>query len=66
MGAFLIASTLRGVLEQWLTAPTESESFCDAAALAEELTARYATGVPPRRDPPLAVDQSSADFRPPI
>ena len=43
-GAFLLASAVGGVLEQWQTAPRDVEPFCDPEQLAESLVARYATG----------------------
>jgi AcrR family transcriptional regulator len=64
LAAFLIASALRGVLDQWLTSPAEAEPFCRADALAQALTTPYATGVVVRgRQAPA---DAAAEFRPPF
>jgi AcrR family transcriptional regulator len=46
LAAFLLASAVGGILEQWQTARADVEGFCDAQQLARNLTARYATGRP--------------------
>lgn len=72
LAAFVLAGAVRGVLEQWLTAPAEAEPFCSAEALAAELVARYASsrrgGVAEEHGEvaPPAPDDSGADFRPPF
>lgn len=42
--AFLLASAVIGVLEQWQTAPTDVEAHCHEEELARMLVGRYATG----------------------
>lgn len=42
--AFVIASAVYGVLEQWQTAPADVEAHCHEEELARMLVARYATG----------------------
>lgn len=46
--AFQLAASVRGMLDQWQTAPADVEAFCNAESLAQALVARYATGAPGR------------------
>ncbi len=52
LAAFLLASAVAGILEQWQTASADVGAFCSEEQLAGELVARYATGsgVLPRAD----------------
>lgn len=42
--AFVLAAAVRGVLEQWQSAPGDVETYCDEESLAAQLTTRFATG----------------------
>lgn len=44
LSAFVLASAVRGALEQWHTAPVDVEAHCHEEDLARVLVARYATG----------------------
>ncbi len=66
LAAFILAGAVRGVLDQWLSAPSDAEPFCRAAMLAEELVVRYATGALRALGDERGVDDAGADFRPPF
>ncbi len=58
--AFVIASAVYGVLEQWQTAPSDVEAHCHEEELARVLVARYATG---SSGDEAAEQRSEYDFR---
>jgi TetR/AcrR family acrAB operon transcriptional repressor len=58
--AFVLSSSVLGVLEQWQTAPADVEPLCHGEQLAAVLVGRHATG-----DPGRAVrDDAGFDFGP--
>ncbi|MCA8952996.1 MAG: TetR/AcrR family transcriptional regulator [Planctomycetes bacterium] len=59
--AFVIASAVYGVLEQWQTAPDDVEPHCHQEELARVLVGRYATGA--SGDDAAVAHRSEYDFR---
>ena len=55
--AFVLAASVRGVLEQWQTSAPDVETYCQAEQLARLLVARHATGAAVER-----ADGSDPDF----
>ncbi len=63
--AFLIASTVEGILDQWMTSPGDAEPFCHAEALASAILRTYV--VEAGRSGADRVEESSGpDFQPPF
>ena len=70
MASFMIASTVEGVLSQWISSRRDAEPFCDHQSLAEFVLAALETGTEPRagRGPEqlLPDKEAGADFLPPF
>lgn len=59
LSAFVLAAGVRGVLEQWITAPADVEMHCDEDQLARVLVEPFATG---RVERPGSDDGSGFDL----
>jgi TetR/AcrR family acrAB operon transcriptional repressor len=70
MASFLIASTLEGVLSQWISSRPDAEPFCDPTSLADLVLAPLETGTSPRAargaGELLPEKEAGADFLPPF
>lgn len=63
LGAFLVAGTVEGVLEQWRVAPRDAEPFGGPASLAGAIVAPYVNSRPGPTGVPAEPDD---DFQPPF
>ncbi len=61
--AFLLASSVHGAIEQWLTSPEDAQAFCHAGDLAEALVLPYATGA---SLPEESAPEEGRDLMPPF
>ncbi len=70
MASFMIASTLEGVLSQWVSSQRDAEPFCDPQSLAEFVLAPLETGTSPQAvrggEQLLPEKEAGADFLPPF
>ncbi len=70
MASFMIASTLEGVLSQWISSRRDAEPFCDPQSLVEFVLAPLETGTSPQagrgREQVLSEKEAGADFLPPF
>jgi len=69
MASFMIASTLEGVLSQWISSRGDAEPFCDPQSLVDFILAPFETGTSVQREAsPTALPEKEvgADFLPPF
>jgi AcrR family transcriptional regulator len=69
MASFMIASTLEGVLGQWISSRRDAEPYCDPQSLVDFILAPVETGTAPHAEAqasPLPEKEAGADFLPPF
>lgn len=66
MASFILASTLEGVLSQWIGSRRDAEPFCDPQSLVDMMLAPFETGTSQAATSPLPEREAGADFLPPF
>jgi AcrR family transcriptional regulator len=67
VAAFLLASSVLGIVEQWLTSPVDAAAFCQPERLADTLVRDCAVRTSSDRPASAAADEdASIAFRPPL
>jgi TetR/AcrR family acrAB operon transcriptional repressor len=69
MASFMLASTVEGVLSQWIGSRRDAEPFCDPQSLVDAMLAPLETGTSPQVETStheLPEKEAGADFLPPF
>lgn len=67
MASFMMASTLEGVLSQWIGSQRDAEPFCDPQSLVDAILTPLETGTSPQASThQLPEKEAGADFLPPF